>query len=215
MAFRALWPPCSHRFVRRQIRSFWRSPIRGPWLMLVPIVLFKLWSVLPKLFEWPPLRSAAHAAERLSLLLLPLYTLADRSATAVFGTSRRNCPRCSGSTQFVEGGRITVPGRPGDCVRGHVSQLHGFVPPSGFIVRAPGASRTRRRNERVRMSLLHGEGGHVLVIASGRGRDWCRGGEANPPVLSCSYPRGTCRPARGAVFCPGSTAGSGTARTGG
>ena len=39
-------------------------------LMLVPILLFKLWSVLPKLFEWPPLRSSAHALERLSLFLL-------------------------------------------------------------------------------------------------------------------------------------------------
>ena len=39
-------------------------------LMLVPILLFKLWSVLPKLFEWPPLRSPAHALERLSLFLL-------------------------------------------------------------------------------------------------------------------------------------------------
>jgi DMSO/TMAO reductase YedYZ molybdopterin-dependent catalytic subunit len=39
-------------------------------LTLVPIVLFKLWSVLPKLFEWPPLRSLAHLLERLSLFLL-------------------------------------------------------------------------------------------------------------------------------------------------
>ena len=39
-------------------------------LMLVPILLFKLWSVLPKLFEWPPLRSPAHMLERLSLFLL-------------------------------------------------------------------------------------------------------------------------------------------------
>ena len=39
-------------------------------LTLVPILLFKLWSVLPKLFEWPPLRSPAHALERLSLFLL-------------------------------------------------------------------------------------------------------------------------------------------------
>ena len=38
--------------------------------MLIPILLAKLWSVLPKLFEWPPLRSPAHALERLSLLLL-------------------------------------------------------------------------------------------------------------------------------------------------
>lgn len=39
-------------------------------LALVSILLFKLWSVLPKLFEWPPLRSPAHALERLSLFLL-------------------------------------------------------------------------------------------------------------------------------------------------
>ncbi|MGI9001388.1 MAG: hypothetical protein ACR2GH_06940 [Pseudonocardia sp.] len=39
-------------------------------LALVPIVLAKLWSVIPKLFEWPSVRSVAHALERISLLLL-------------------------------------------------------------------------------------------------------------------------------------------------
>ncbi|MFE7524598.1 molybdopterin-dependent oxidoreductase [Kitasatospora sp. NPDC057542] len=39
-------------------------------VVLVPVVLAKLWSVIPKLFEWPPVRSAAHALERLSLLML-------------------------------------------------------------------------------------------------------------------------------------------------
>jgi DMSO/TMAO reductase YedYZ molybdopterin-dependent catalytic subunit len=39
-------------------------------LVLVPVLLFKLWSVLPRLFEWPPLRSPAHTLERLSLLAL-------------------------------------------------------------------------------------------------------------------------------------------------
>lgn len=39
-------------------------------LALVPIVLAKLWSVLPELFTWPPLRSVAHFLERLSLLML-------------------------------------------------------------------------------------------------------------------------------------------------
>ena len=39
-------------------------------LVLVPILLTKLWSVLPKLFEWPPLRNPAHALERISLFLL-------------------------------------------------------------------------------------------------------------------------------------------------
>ncbi|MDH6127408.1 molybdopterin-dependent oxidoreductase [Kitasatospora sp. GP82] len=39
-------------------------------VVLVPVLLAKLWSVIPKLFEWLPVRSAAHALERLSLLLL-------------------------------------------------------------------------------------------------------------------------------------------------
>jgi DMSO/TMAO reductase YedYZ molybdopterin-dependent catalytic subunit len=39
-------------------------------LVLVPVVLAKLWSVVPKLFAWPPARSVAEALERLSLLLL-------------------------------------------------------------------------------------------------------------------------------------------------
>jgi DMSO/TMAO reductase YedYZ molybdopterin-dependent catalytic subunit len=39
-------------------------------LVLVPIVLAKLWSVIPRLFAWPPLRSVRHALDRLSLLLL-------------------------------------------------------------------------------------------------------------------------------------------------
>jgi DMSO/TMAO reductase YedYZ molybdopterin-dependent catalytic subunit len=39
-------------------------------VVLVPILLAKLWSVLPKLFQWPLVRNPAHALERLSLLLL-------------------------------------------------------------------------------------------------------------------------------------------------
>lgn len=39
-------------------------------LALVPILLAKLWSVIPKLFEWPALKSVAHALERLSLVLI-------------------------------------------------------------------------------------------------------------------------------------------------
>jgi DMSO/TMAO reductase YedYZ molybdopterin-dependent catalytic subunit len=37
---------------------------------LVPIVLGKLWSVLPKLFQWPPITSPAEALERISLVAL-------------------------------------------------------------------------------------------------------------------------------------------------
>ena len=39
-------------------------------LVLIPVVLAKLWSVLPRLFAWPPIRSSAQLLERLSLLLL-------------------------------------------------------------------------------------------------------------------------------------------------
>jgi len=39
-------------------------------IALVPILLAKLWSVLPKLFDWPPAPTPARALERLSLLLL-------------------------------------------------------------------------------------------------------------------------------------------------
>ena len=58
-------------------------PTRPPWLYaltqglhvavglaLFPVLLAKLWSVIPRLFEWPPARSPAHALERLSLALL-------------------------------------------------------------------------------------------------------------------------------------------------
>ncbi|PRX64797.1 secreted protein [Nonomuraea fuscirosea] len=36
----------------------------------VPLLLAKLWTVYPKLWQWPPFRSAGHAAERLFVLLL-------------------------------------------------------------------------------------------------------------------------------------------------
>ena len=39
-------------------------------LVLVPVVLAKLWSVMPKLFTWPPLRSVAELLERLSLVMI-------------------------------------------------------------------------------------------------------------------------------------------------
>ncbi|WP_411129973.1 molybdopterin-dependent oxidoreductase [Streptomyces sp. x-19] len=39
-------------------------------IVLVPVLLAKLWSVVPKLFELPPVRSLGHALDRLSLLLL-------------------------------------------------------------------------------------------------------------------------------------------------
>jgi DMSO/TMAO reductase YedYZ molybdopterin-dependent catalytic subunit len=42
----------------------------GLGLVLIPVVLAKLWSVLPRLFAWPPSRSIAQVLERVSLLML-------------------------------------------------------------------------------------------------------------------------------------------------
>ncbi|HEX3922028.1 MAG TPA: molybdopterin-dependent oxidoreductase [Streptosporangiaceae bacterium] len=39
-------------------------------LALLPVLLVKLWSVLPRLFARPAVRSAAHAVERLSLVMI-------------------------------------------------------------------------------------------------------------------------------------------------
>jgi DMSO/TMAO reductase YedYZ molybdopterin-dependent catalytic subunit len=39
-------------------------------LVAIPVLLAKLWSVIPRLFAYPPARSAAQAVERLSILLL-------------------------------------------------------------------------------------------------------------------------------------------------
>jgi len=39
-------------------------------IVAVPLLLAKLWSVIPRLFAWPPLRSPAMAIERLSIALL-------------------------------------------------------------------------------------------------------------------------------------------------
>lgn len=42
----------------------------GLGLILIPVVLAKLWSVIPRLFIWPPAQSIAQLLERVSLLML-------------------------------------------------------------------------------------------------------------------------------------------------
>lgn len=42
----------------------------GLGLVLIPVVLAKLWSVIPRLFVWPPARSISQLLERVSLLML-------------------------------------------------------------------------------------------------------------------------------------------------
>jgi DMSO/TMAO reductase YedYZ molybdopterin-dependent catalytic subunit len=61
----------------------WSYPTRPVWLYrftqglhvatgiaTIPLLLVKLWSVYPRLWQWPPARNLLHAFERLSLLVL-------------------------------------------------------------------------------------------------------------------------------------------------
>jgi DMSO/TMAO reductase YedYZ molybdopterin-dependent catalytic subunit len=43
-------------------------------LVAIPVVLAKLWSVIPRLFQWPPARTPAEAIERTSIALLVAST---------------------------------------------------------------------------------------------------------------------------------------------
>ena len=43
-------------------------------LVAIPVLLAKLWSVIPRLFQWPPVRSAAEGIERAAIALLVAST---------------------------------------------------------------------------------------------------------------------------------------------
>jgi DMSO/TMAO reductase YedYZ molybdopterin-dependent catalytic subunit len=56
-------------------------------LVVIPFLLAKLWSVIPRLFAWPPVSSPAQAIERLSLALLvasTIFQLATGVANALY-----------------------------------------------------------------------------------------------------------------------------------
>jgi DMSO/TMAO reductase YedYZ molybdopterin-dependent catalytic subunit len=52
-------------------------------LAVIPIVLAKLWSVMPRLFVWPPARSPAQALERVSIALLVSSTIFELATGAL------------------------------------------------------------------------------------------------------------------------------------
>ena len=45
----------------------------------IPLLLVKLWTVYPKLFEWPPVRSVLHGLERASIAVLVASSLVELS----------------------------------------------------------------------------------------------------------------------------------------
>ncbi|MEO6501018.1 MAG: molybdopterin-dependent oxidoreductase [Jatrophihabitantaceae bacterium] len=46
-------------------------------LVSIPLLISKLWSVFPKLFQWPPARSVVHGLERLSIAILVSASLVE------------------------------------------------------------------------------------------------------------------------------------------
>jgi DMSO/TMAO reductase YedYZ molybdopterin-dependent catalytic subunit len=91
-------------------------------LALVPVVLAKLWSVIPLLFAWPPLRSAAQFLERISLLML-VGGVVFEMTTGIFNIEYFNLPvsfytgHFYGAWLFMTGFAVHVALRFGRMVR--------------------------------------------------------------------------------------------------
>jgi DMSO/TMAO reductase YedYZ molybdopterin-dependent catalytic subunit len=115
-------------------------------LLLFPVLLAKLWSVIPKLFEWPPLRSAAHALERAGLALLvggSLFVLATGIINVQYWYPWNFAfvpAHYYGAIVFLAGLTVHVAGKIGTMRRafreeGVVEPLREDVPPGGTITR--------------------------------------------------------------------------------
>jgi DMSO/TMAO reductase YedYZ molybdopterin-dependent catalytic subunit len=110
-------------------------------LALFPVVLTKLWSVIPRLFEWPPVRSPAHAIERLSLALLVGGALFE------FVTGILNI-------QYFYAFKF-------DFTQAHYYGAWVFI--GALFAHVPIKFATMRRSLRVREEVLAVTGGHSLV----------------------------------------------------
>jgi DMSO/TMAO reductase YedYZ molybdopterin-dependent catalytic subunit len=110
-------------------------------LALFPVILAKLWSVIPRLFEWPPVRSPAHALERLSLAMLVGGALFE------FATGIINIQYWYAF--------------PFSFVQAHYYGAWVFI--AGFIVHVSLKFATMRRSLRMRRDVLTGASGGLDV----------------------------------------------------
>jgi len=90
-------------------------------LVLVPVVLAKLWSVMPKLFELPPWRSVAQFLERVSLVLI-VGGIVFEMVTGILSISYYSqinfySGHFYGAWAFIAGFAIHVCVKSGDMVR--------------------------------------------------------------------------------------------------
>jgi DMSO/TMAO reductase YedYZ molybdopterin-dependent catalytic subunit len=156
----------------------------GLGLVIIPVVLAKLWSVIPKLFEWPPARSIAQILERVSLLMLVggmLFEIATGVLNIqydyIFGFSFYTA-HYYGAWVFIAGFLVHVPLK----LRTMVSSLRGlsFVevlrtsreetvpetgPAYGLVAEDPAPASMSRRGA---LGLVSGGSLLVLVLTAGQ-----------------------------------------------
>jgi len=124
-------------------------------LALVPVVLAKLWSVIPKLFTWPPWRSVAQLLERVSLVLV-VGGIVFEMSTGILNIDYKNpiefySGHFYGAWAFMAGFVLHVSVKFVDMVRASARGASGPSCGPGWPTRCPRRSttiswrRTRRR----------------------------------------------------------------------
>jgi len=156
----------------------------GLGLVMIPLVLAKLWSVIPKLFEWPPARSIAQVLERVSLLMLVggiLFEIATGVLNIqydyVFGFSFYTA-HYYGAWVFIAGFVVHVPLKLGTMVRSlrgrsmrevlrtpREKTLPETGPGYGLIAEDPEPPTTSRRGA---LAVVGGGSLLVLVLTAGQ-----------------------------------------------
>ena len=149
-------------------------------LVLVPVVLAKLWSVMPKLFEWPPWRSVAQFLERVSLVLVVGGVVFEMTTGILninyFSQINFYSGHFYGAWAFIAGFVIHVCVKFGDMVRALRSRslrtelrttLAGTLPEtvdSDLVAPEPAAATISRRGI---LALVGGTSLAVFVLTAG------------------------------------------------
>ena len=83
----------------------------GLGLVLVPVVLAKLWSVMPKLFAWRAARSAADLLERLSIICI-VGGIVFEMVTRISTSSTTTCSASTSTRPTISGHGCSSPASP-------------------------------------------------------------------------------------------------------
>jgi DMSO/TMAO reductase YedYZ molybdopterin-dependent catalytic subunit len=153
-------------------------------LVLVPVVLAKLWSVMPRLFTWPPVRSVANLLERLSIILIVggivfemVTGILNIQYDYIFGFSFYQA-HYFGAWVFIAGFLMHVALKLPTMVkslrsRSFRTELHTSLPdthpepsePDGLVASSPAAPTMSRRGA---LALVGGGAAMVAVLTVGQ-----------------------------------------------